>query len=95
MVTPNDPNRGVFWLLDQPEVKTLVDPGQYDLNRWPFQLTMKGWERNAAIKRAQVESRRVLMAMKFNDDELNRVVDEYFRPAVARAGFELRLLTDG
>lgn len=34
------------------------------------------------------------MAMKF-DNELQRVVDSHFKPAVARAGFELRLLTDG
>jgi hypothetical protein len=34
------------------------------------------------------------MAMKFGDPELNDVVDRCFRPAVQRAGFELRVLTD-
>ena len=34
------------------------------------------------------------MAMKFGDAELNGVVDNCFRPAVQRAGFELRVLTD-
>jgi hypothetical protein len=34
------------------------------------------------------------MAMKFGQQDLNRAVDECFRPAVARTGFELRLLTD-
>jgi hypothetical protein len=91
-----DFNKGLDWILRQDEVKRLLDfagraRGMYDL-LW---LTMAGWERYEAIKRAQVESRRVLMAMKFHDDELNRVVNDYFKPAVARAEFELRLLTDG
>jgi hypothetical protein len=34
------------------------------------------------------------MAMKFGDATLNDVVENHFRPAVARAGFNLRLLTD-
>jgi nucleoside 2-deoxyribosyltransferase len=34
------------------------------------------------------------MAMKFGDNVLDRVVLECFKPAVARAGFELRKLTD-
>ena len=34
------------------------------------------------------------MAMKFGEVELTRVVDECFRPAVRRTGFELRLVTD-
>ena len=34
------------------------------------------------------------MAMKFNQPALDRVVEKCFRPAVKRAGFELRVLTD-
>jgi nucleoside 2-deoxyribosyltransferase len=34
------------------------------------------------------------MAMKFNQPDLDRVVEECFRPAVKRTGFELRVLTD-
>jgi hypothetical protein len=34
------------------------------------------------------------MALKFGQAELDRVVDKCFRPAVARTGFELRLITD-
>ena len=34
------------------------------------------------------------MAMQFNDPGLDSVVEKAFRPAVKRAGFELRLITD-
>ena len=34
------------------------------------------------------------MAMKFNQPDLDRVVEKCFRPAVKRTGFELRVLTD-
>src|SRR4029077_20729072 len=34
------------------------------------------------------------MAMKFGEASLNRAVEECFRPAVRRAGFDLRVLTD-
>jgi hypothetical protein len=59
-----------------------------------LQLTLAGWERYATLKRVQNESRTAFMAMKFGDAELDNVVDQCFRPAVKRAGFELRVLTD-
>jgi hypothetical protein len=59
-----------------------------------FQLTLRGWERYAALKRVQNDSRTAFMAMKFGEAELNQVVDRCFRPAVQRTGFELRVLTD-
>jgi hypothetical protein len=60
---------------------------------------MKGWSRYEAVTRAQVESRRVLMAMKFNtkkldDPQLDELVAA-FQPAVVRAGFDLYTLADG
>jgi len=46
------------------------------------------------IDEGLVESRKVLMAMEFGDPELDHVLDTCFRPAVKRAGFELRIATD-
>ena len=57
-------------------------------------LTMDGWERFEALRKARIDSRIAFMAMKFNVTELDRAVDECFRPAVRRTGFELRVLTD-
>src|SRR5271170_4688313 len=56
---------------------------------------MAGWTRYEAIKHAQIESRTAFMAMQFGDEELNLAVENAFKPAVNRTGFELRLLSDG
>ena len=59
-----------------------------------FHLTLEGWDRYAALSQVRTQSHTGFMAMKFGDAELNDVVDQCFRPAVQRAGFELRVLTD-
>ena len=88
---------GLRWLLQQiePEGRTpnLFIHAITHANR-RFQLTMAGWERYGTLKRARNESRSAFMAMKFGDAELNEVVGTCFRPAVKRAGFELRDLQD-
>jgi hypothetical protein len=56
---------------------------------------MAGWQRYEELKRAEVQSRTAFMAMQFDDEELNQMVNDAFKPAVARTGFELRVLTDG
>jgi hypothetical protein len=88
---PSEP--GLLWLFDQPELKALI-ARQRAGDKDHLQLTMSGWERYAALKKVQIESRTAFMAMKFGDDELNMVVDTCFRRAVERTGFELRMLTD-
>lgn len=89
-ITPNKSNGGYAWLLNQEEIKKLIED-----RHGRFRLTMAGWERYEAIKREQITSRTAFMAMQFGDAELHRAVENHFKPAVARAGFELRLLTDG
>ncbi|HUB65059.1 MAG TPA: hypothetical protein VL996_11570, partial [Methylocella sp.] len=85
---------GLAWLLGQVEVKCLLE-GAGREEREYLRLTMAGWQRYEAIKRAQVESRTAFMAMQFGDKELNHAVESCFKPAVDRAGFELRLLSEG
>jgi hypothetical protein len=57
-------------------------------------LEMPGWERYEALTKARIESHTAFMAMKFGEPELDAMVEECFRPAVKRTGFELRVLTD-
>lgn len=57
-------------------------------------LTMAGWQRREELKKQHVESQMAFMAMKF-DNDVFRVVNEYFKPAVLETGFELRTLIDG
>ena len=56
---------------------------------------MSGWQRYYALTRAQVESHTAFMAMEFGHEELNRVVNNVFRPAVEATGFKLRVLNEG
>jgi len=90
-ITRSTPNAGLGWLLEQPDAKRLIEKRT---DGPLLRLTMDGWLQHRALKRGRVESRRVLMAMQFNDPELNLVVENAFRPAVKQTGFELRLITD-
>ena len=86
-------SQGFGWTDKQLEGKGLYIRGEQG-GRVKLQLTMGGWERFSELQRRDLTSRTAFMAMKFGDAALNRVVDECFRPAVDRAGFQLRLLTD-
>jgi hypothetical protein len=56
-------------------------------------LTLDGWRWYDDIGRHKL-SRRAFMAMKFGDNELNSVVTDCFKPAVAETGFDLKPLSD-
>jgi hypothetical protein len=57
-------------------------------------LTFSGWQRYDELKRGTPSGRKAFMAMQYNDRELDRIVNEYFRPAVAQTGFALHRLDD-
>ncbi|MHB8885377.1 MAG: hypothetical protein ACYC5H_09860 [Methylovirgula sp.] len=95
-LTPNHAGAGFGWLLAQDEISVAVEQRRSDHDgHVGLRLKMPGWVRYDAIKHARVESRTAFMAMKFGDPELNSIVENHFKPAVQRAGFELRLLSDG
>jgi hypothetical protein len=87
------PFAGWNWLYKQLEPKKLFElekPG----GLYAFSLTMAGWDRYDELNKTRSESRTGFMAMKFGDPILTDVVGSCFKPAVARTGFELRILTD-
>jgi len=86
---------GLVWLTDQPCAKELLRSWSGNADSVSFMLTMEGWLRYAALKKGISESRKVLMAMKFGDEQLDRVVSTCFAPAVKRTGFELGTVIDG
>jgi len=92
-ITKPASDSGVGWLLDQDEATEFIERRGDEGSALLLRLTMAGWARYEALKRRNVESKRVLMAMKFGDPELDAVVKDCFAPAVERAGFELRTLT--
>lgn len=84
------------WLIE--EMKNAPGPLQFQHTfehmSLRVQLTLAGWDHYAALKRTRIDSRTAFMAMKFGEDELNHVINECFRPAVQRAGFELRVMNE-
>jgi hypothetical protein len=62
--------------------------------KFSVRLEMPGWEKYEALKKQKIDSRFAFMALKFDQPNVDRMVAECARPAVARAGFELRILTD-
>src|SRR6476620_6878222 len=92
-----DPRSGVTWIMGHLSAEQLLTGGWNGNSENQFvtlQLTMRGWERYADLKKVRTTSRTAFMAMKFGDTQLDQVVDQCFRPAVRRAGYELRKLTD-
>ena len=85
---------GWVWLHSQLEPKHLYEATISQGRVLDLRLTMEGWARYQSLKKTETESRTAFMAMKFNQPALDRVVEICFRPAVKRAGFELRVLTD-
>jgi hypothetical protein len=83
--------KALTWLLAQYGVKSCIEGDVRMIEN--LRLTMKGWQRYEALKRAEIESHWAFMAMKF-DVKMDHVVKSCFKPAVAKTGFELRLLTD-
>ena len=84
---------GLRWIIQQLSAERFFD-FQYLGGKVRLSLSLIGWNRYAALKQKAVNSRTAFMAMKFGDTVLDAVVRDHFRPAVAKTGFELRLLTD-
>lgn len=75
--------------LDLVTVSRHTMDGSFEIN-----LTMAGWERYSELKKGASVSRKAFIAMKFGDPELDRFVDDVFRPAVEQTGFKLVRLDD-
>lgn len=57
-------------------------------------LTFAGWDYYETLRFGGTTYRKAFMAMKFGDAILNSLLDQVFRPAVKRAGFDLLKLDD-
>lgn len=61
-----------------------------------YGLTLDGWERYEAERRGQVVGHYGFIAMKFNDEDLERFVEQTVKPAVRNnIGYELVDIRDG
>lgn len=93
-ISRHDDSDGFAWLNSQLEPRQLYDLVGKGNNVLALKLTMAGWETHEELKKTTIESRTAFMALKFGQADLNHVIEECFRPAVVRTGFELRILTD-
>lgn len=57
-------------------------------------LTFAGWDQYESLIRGRGAHGRGFMAMKFGDENLNKVFEAEFVPKAAEAGFELRRIID-
>lgn len=88
-----DARRGVAYLLSEMENSGLIKT-KHDVSTHRAQLTLVGWQRYEELQRAHPNSRTAFMAQQFGDAELDALVNEHFRPAVAETGFTLRRVDD-
>lgn len=96
------PEKFFGWLLQDREASTLVEHNaslnglsvEPEILVASVRLTIAGWARFEMLRRQQVDSRTAFMALQFGNSELDNMVNGYFKPAVDRTGFELRVLTD-
>jgi hypothetical protein len=85
---------GLHWLCTYLADEGLLEMQQESPLIWTMRLTMPGWRKHTEFEQKGAKSRTAFMALKFGQPELDEVIKNCFRPAVARAGFELRLLTE-
>jgi hypothetical protein len=94
----SEPHAGIEWLLTHLADEKLLNAKIMGPDAWSrdyrLQLTMRGWEKYAQLKQTRINSRTAFMAMKFGDIQLDDMVETCFKPAIKRAGFELKKLTD-
>ncbi len=92
--TQDDPTQGKlsgFLFIS----KKLCDKRLIDCEAHPpspfigYRLTFEGWAEYEKLRRVSVESRTAFMAMSYSNHDLDRVVADYFVPAVREAGFDL------
>lgn len=58
-------------------------------------LTFLGWQKYDELKRHTPKQRRkAFMAMQFNNDKLQSFLEDHFKPAVKKTGYDLEKLTD-
>ena len=87
-------NTGFSLIAKRLEAKGWIEHSNQVSPEPAYRLTLDGWAEYERLKSTNSTSRTLFMAMKFNDTELNNVVDNCFKRAAKRAGFVLKPLTE-
>jgi hypothetical protein len=86
--------QALSWLRNQIDYQPLLEQGSDQNEKLSFRLTLFGSQKYEQLRKASRESRTAFMALRFGDPVLDDVVENCFKPAVLRTGFELRKLSD-
>jgi hypothetical protein len=92
---PSNPDAPLNWLLNQDRTKELLDDRDSSNGVLRLRPTLPGWEKYETLRRTVTETRTAFMAMDFKKADVQLALKDCFKPAVERAGFELRILTEG
>ncbi len=57
-------------------------------------LSFDGWQYYNQLKRGAIDNRKAFMAMEYGNKELDKIVEDHFKQAVADTGFELYRLDE-
>lgn len=71
-------------ILQGRDTGDMRSPGRFHVT-----LSFEGWEHYQDLKRGATDSRKAFMAMQYGNEQLNKVVEEVFKPAVKQTGFDL------
>ena len=82
------------WLWSEIKEKELFRKEQGQGSEIPLKLTMSGWEQFEKLRHQTENSYRAFMAMAFNKADIANMLFEHFKPAAARAGFDLKPLNE-
>jgi hypothetical protein len=72
----------------------LIDMAKNGLFETNTTLSVDGWVYHEKLRRNNPQSRIAFMAMQFDNQDLDRLVKDVFKPAVAKTGFDLRRLDE-
>ncbi len=86
-------NDDLFWLFNEIKKVGCIEENNAGVEETEIRLTFSGWERYTTATKAVAQSQYAFLARKFENAELNDVVDRCLRPAVAATGYELRTVT--
>jgi hypothetical protein len=81
------------WVLKH-LIKSEILEGAEDSSGVCVSLLFKGWQYYEKLKRGAIDSHKAFMAMKYGDEQLDKIVEEVFKLAVKQTGFDLFKLPD-
>jgi nucleoside 2-deoxyribosyltransferase len=93
-ITPEGFELVLYYLMD----RGILYGNKVEVNGSPgiarVTLSFEGWQYYERLKRSAIDSRKAFMAMKYGDEQLDKIVEEVFKPAVKQTGFDLFKLVD-